>query len=437
MFTGNQTEILNEMYRYSDLIQSVNTPSEMNNLSISMSRQLEEIEVTDLNPFVLHSISHNLCSKFLVMYVDDFQFPDSAYYLLGLMFDRKMILPVYQSKLSALLSKKIAEKSGKLKPNSDILKKIQPDSSFKFNMDCFKGAVNGVNMLGIVNLDYKAERYINKRFGYSLLDLNGKFLWADDNSLKFFEKKPEELYDCTLFEMMIPHSKLFLKQKYGERMFKFDHANQSYGENICFSYVIYSKNSANKFVKQARKVMKRQPRIKKEVQENEDTGNKDSELYYTYLKSLSSKATLIALTFTKKELGQIMKNHGEKIDLVSKEERSTIENAEGEQYITKNAILMETRFSRSIPKFKFSELEGDPKIQELKAMIDIKMEKARVKREKKILKQMKEEEQAGNFEVKQEDIGQGESAMAQENPSSANVNSIEVKHEEGMMVEEK
>lgn len=116
MFYGNQTEILNEMYRYSDLMQNIVTVKDMDNLSNSMAKQLEEIAVNSLNPFVLHSISHNLCSKILVLAMDNFIFPDSTYYLLSLMFDRNMVLPVYQSKLSTLLSKKIAERSGKLKP---------------------------------------------------------------------------------------------------------------------------------------------------------------------------------------------------------------------------------------------------------------------------------------------------------------------------------
>ena len=217
----------------------------MENLSISMARQLEEIQVEELNPFVLHSISHNLCSKYLVLSTENFVFPDASYYLLGLMFDRKMILPVYQSKLSAILSKKIAEKSGRLKPSNIDSKS---NSSFKFNMECLRninplGGKEG--QAGLVKLDCNAERYINKRFGYSLLDLNGRFLWSDENSLKFFELKPEDLYEKTLFDLMIPHSKLYIKNKLGDEIMK----DKTYGNSKAFSYVIYSKNSANKYVK--------------------------------------------------------------------------------------------------------------------------------------------------------------------------------------------
>lgn len=158
MFYGNQTEILNEMYRYSDLMQNIVTPKDMDGLSISMAKQIKETKMETLNPFVLHSISHNLCSKFLVLSMEhEFKFPDSSFYLLSLMFEKGMVLAVYSTKLSELLSKKIAEKSGKLNPTNMNVDDSSSKDEFKFNMECLKGAnINTVNMMNIVNLDTNA-----------------------------------------------------------------------------------------------------------------------------------------------------------------------------------------------------------------------------------------------------------------------------------------
>lgn len=52
---------------------------------------------------------------------------------------------------------------------------------------------NNLNLL--LNIDNKAERYVNKNFGYALLDLDGTFIWCDSNSEKFFEMRLKELAD--------------------------------------------------------------------------------------------------------------------------------------------------------------------------------------------------------------------------------------------------
>lgn len=182
--------------------------------------------------------------------------------------------------------------------------------------------------------------------------------------------KTDEMYDESLFNMMIPHSKLFLQKKYGDNLFS---KNDNYGESMSFFYVIYSKNSANKLVKLSRKLKKRQPRIKKDVIENENTNDKDSDLYYTYLKTLSSKCTMIALTFTKKEIDDVKLKYGQKMSLAITEGNEEIKESNNEQYITKKAILLETRLGYNKPKFKFSELTEDPKIKKLQDMVALKI----------------------------------------------------------------
>lgn len=425
MSKEEDVEVLNEMYRYSDLIQCVCTPEDMESLSLCLAKQLEEIDVKELNPFVVHSISHNLCSKLLILMFEGFNFPDSAFYLLGLMFERKMILPVYQSKLSELLSKKISEKNGQLsslKKGSELTDKEKPaenaareaetaggNSGFRFNIACFKSKNYNNQILNVINLDNNTERYVNKRFGYALLDMNGRFLWIDENTQKFFELKSEEMYDRSIFELMIPHSRKYLQNK-----FKGNIAGDSSKTGVVqtFSYVVYSRNASEKFIKQTKKLHKskketeleaEQDRLGKKSVEKPDTSfkgvkieepessqpnpdepnytqgalrDKDLEYYYKYLKALSSKITSIALTFTKCEFMEIVKNKKYNINFrEDPEELKEFEKWSADTLITRNAIFLETRMSRNVPKFNYSVMEGSHDIRVLQDLITKKLKK--------------------------------------------------------------
>ena len=428
MSKEEDTLILNEMYKFSDLIQCVYSPEDMESLSLCLAKQLEEVDVKEFNPFVIHSISHNLCAKFLILMYENFDFPDSAFYLLGLMFERKMILPVYQSKLSELLSKKISEKNGQLnslrkKDSSSLGAGVDaPDeekaqfgasSGFKFNIGCFKAKNYNNQILNVINLDNNTERYVNKRFGYALLDMSGKFLWIDENTQKFFELKPEELYDKTLFDLMIPHSRKYLQTKFGQGLG--ERLTKS-GAQETFTYVIYSRNSSEKYIKQTKKLHKskkeaeseerdkdtedkeereandiRRLSIKLEDIETESSKDymeeklamgtqgckdKDLECYYKYLKALSSKITSIALTFTKGEFMEIVKNKKYNINFKEDaEELKELEKWSPDKLITKNAIFLETRMSRNVPKFNYSILENSHHIRVLQELITKKLKK--------------------------------------------------------------
>lgn len=420
MSKEEDTVILNEMYKFSDLIQCVYSPEDMESLSLCLAKQLEEVDVKEFNPFVIHSISHNLCAKFLILMYENFDFPDSAFYLLGLMFERKMILPVYQSKLSELLSKKISEKNGQLsslrkKDSSSIGpgydhgddEKVQfgASSGFKFNIGCFKSKNYNNQILNVINLDNNTERYVNKRFGYALLDMTGRFLWIDENTQKFFELKPEEMYEKTLFELMIPHSRKYLQSKFGPGLS--DKLAKS-GAQETFTYVIYSRNSSEKYIKQTKKLHKskreidgddkdngekedRKLSIKMEDIESDSSKDdmevkmamgtqgckdKDLECYYKYLKALSSKITSIALTFTKGEFMEIVKNKKYNINFKEDpEEMKELEKMSPDKLITKNAIFLETRMSRNVPKFNYSILENSHHIRVLQELITKKLKK--------------------------------------------------------------
>lgn len=63
------------------------------------------------------------------------------------------------------------------------------------------------------------------------------------------------------------------------------------------------------------------------------------------------------------------------MSLIGQEEQKSIENAKVEDYITKDAILFETRLSRNIPKFQYKVLNDDPQIIQLRNMVETKLRK--------------------------------------------------------------
>lgn len=66
----------------------------------------------------------------------------------------------------------------------------------------------------VLNLNSRAEKYINKNFGYSLLDLNGDFIWCDQNSQQFFEIVEGNYKDLNLFSLMTEQSLNTIKAKF-------------------------------------------------------------------------------------------------------------------------------------------------------------------------------------------------------------------------------
>lgn len=70
------------------------------------------------------------------------------------------------------------------------------------------------NLDNLLNLNNRAEKYLNKNFGISLLDLEGNFIWCDTNSERFFENKKKKNTSYNLFELMAPISRASLKKKF-------------------------------------------------------------------------------------------------------------------------------------------------------------------------------------------------------------------------------
>ena len=68
------------------------------------------------------------------------------------------------------------------------------------------------------------ENLFDEKIGYSYLDFNGNFLWADEYSKEvLFEEK--DITKINLFEIMSKFSKYVLKKKYGDKFFDFKDEN--------------------------------------------------------------------------------------------------------------------------------------------------------------------------------------------------------------------
>lgn len=168
--------------------------------------------------------------------------------------------------------------------------------------------INGV-LCRLLNFESKQEKSLNKNFGYALMELNGDFVWCDPNSEKYFEIKSKELSCRNFFEMLIPFSKVYLTQKFGDSLFS---KCNVIGASVCFSYVIYSRNSMNKFLKCLKKIG-----VSSEDEFKLRLKRKDSEdaIYHQYLKALSTRATMILLQFTDTEVQKMVKEKHQSLNM--------------------------------------------------------------------------------------------------------------------------
>ncbi len=247
-----------------------------------------------------------------------------------------------------------------------------------------------INLSLLFHLDRKSEEFINKSFGYALVDLNGDFIWMDQNSQKFFETKNRKNLNINFFDLMITFSKNYLVKKFKSHQL-FD-SSSPIGSSKTFSYVIYSKTSMNKFVKQLK--------TKKKLDEDQlckilnDMSNQQS-VYFKYLKALSSKATILVLKFSRTEFKDIVEKKDYKINVTSglsdvvkdfcevtrkkiiekKRKKKIVYNfaksddESRSKVYYKHAILLETRIAKNIPGFNYSKLLKDPKITKMRTKV--------------------------------------------------------------------
>lgn len=214
----------------------------------------------------------------------------------------------------------------------------------------------------VLNISDKAEKYTKKHFGYSLLDLKGDFVWADKNTCLLLDLTKSHFDDqnkVNLFDLMIPMSKRYLHLKFGEELFG---ASKEVGASKCFSYVIYSRSTMQTCLRTFKKMNVEDP----DSALLNDQSNRDREVFTRYLKAVSSRASLIMLSFNRAEIQSLL--NSDKCQMqISKQICEQIQ-PKGDQFMSQKLqiyklfIFLETRLATSTPNFDFSLMRTEPQI---------------------------------------------------------------------------
>lgn len=378
-------KLLGSLSQNSEILSQLESAEELEEFSEILLKKLKQINIQTSNPLVLNYLSNNILGSILCLIKENY-LPDKILKLVEFLQEKGLLNEVYK-----VIFKKIYHESLDRKFESKIVDKKEEDEmekNFNLNLDI------------LLNLDSRAERYINKNFGYSLVDLNGDIIWCDKNSEKFFEINQKKSENKNIFNLMIPFSlhQIFKKfcMKSGNFTELFEKKNKNLGKSIAFSYIIYSKENLSKYIKHLKK------KNITDFDKIKDLNNKKDNsktIYYKYLKALSSKATLIVLKFTKNEFAEILKNSKFKIEVTNslnkiindfertkknnelelKKSNSFQRKVYKDDVIYKMAILLETRFAKNIPSYDFQKMKDDKIILEYEKMVGEKIKKKKNK----------------------------------------------------------
>lgn len=374
----NSDKLLELLKTHAEMLSKITTIPNLEKITDLMRDILIQINLQSVNPLVLNFICNNIVAK-IILIIKNSKIPPNSMNLLELMMEEELIDEVYQKNIDYLYSKT-------LNSEYEIIKKKEVNLENKKEVNFRKNFNMNLDM--ILNLNYKTELNISKNFGYSLLDLNGDFIWMDENSEKFFEIGPKEFKKSNFFKLLIPFSKKVLKKRFcGNQDLDFVEIfgkNKNVGGKEIFSYVIYSKKSVHKYIKHCRK------RTFEEIKELTKKSENLKDLFYKYLKALSSRASLIVLKFTPKEFRSYSNGGNFKLNytytlnkIFEKMREKKVENVEGDgdvnftedDFIYKVSILLETRFSKKIPNFDYSKMKDDKKILKFEDLVMKKIKK--------------------------------------------------------------
>ena len=93
-------QIVNRLHKLRVQFTSSTTSKNLETISESIIDLLAESDKSKINELVLLVISHELCAKYLVLLIENFNFPKMMLELLGLLFQKDMVPQIYISILS-------------------------------------------------------------------------------------------------------------------------------------------------------------------------------------------------------------------------------------------------------------------------------------------------------------------------------------------------
>ena len=413
-------EQMNCLSKITDQLIQTNHQNDLNPLFNSLLEIFKTIDLVKINPLILNVLANNISAKILTIFLES-PLTQTANSLIQFIASKNLLSPVYQSLLSQALHPSTSPTK-----NSPIKFKLIPSHLPSSEIDPFQ--IFDHNLEQLLKIDSKSEKYVNRNFGYSILDLSGQFIWCDEKSERVFETNSNGLFLRNLFDLMIPFSQNFLHQKFGGHLFE---NNPQVGSAVTFSYVVYSKTSMTQFVKCLKRFGVHDARDLKSRFENT---HEENSIYHQYLRALSSRATIIPLKFTRTEFKGIIDSRKYNIhatralldlfkgpefevsednddkqqpvnlthfmeDCVAKsppcekyglniEERITENKRSNERrlpvrnkggfdsdVIVMNAILLETRYASDFPRFEYNLMRGDPVIRGFEEKIIRKLAK--------------------------------------------------------------
>lgn len=216
------------------------------------------------------------------------------------------------------------------------------------------------NLFFLFELVPEAGNYFKKNYGHSLLDLEGNILWADNRTCTIFDLKKSDFKEqdskMNLFDKMIPFSKNLLQFKFSDQLFG---PEARLGSSVSFAYVIYSRVAMEK----CRNAL---VHFQNSSKQKHDYKNLDN--YEKFLKSVTSRATLMELSYSASELKSLIdseKCRFEMCDSKLDQLRSECLDFSREKGLRQRRIFvfLESRLSSVKPDFDYQSMDNDQEIK--------------------------------------------------------------------------
>ena len=481
----NQMQNLNLLHMYSNIIDKAADSQQLNTLCGMVLDKLRVCKIESINRMVLDNLCLTLSSKLLLMLNLGIALGNEVIELIEFMKNGECLNKTFLGFFSLLVDRFHefirAEGEGKVKmetldsgvksacrasesSNEGVTVKmlngsirVERDANYGKNLvtrplkPSERRFQDGRYEMGLkesldvlLNIEDKAEKYISKRFGYALLEKNGDFVWADRKTREKLNFTESDLKQDgkNLFDLMIPFSKFYLKTKFGRSLFP---SNAGVGFTRAFSYVIYSASSVRKLTKELKNKGYSNVDQASMIKSKDD---KEKEIFYRFLSNISSRATLVLVSFSEAEIENVLQNPNTEIKsqnglpsaqgnkpasqlptisisalktlqghfqefknskvkltpntflpIDNKQELVKIHvKPNGELEMLKMFILLETRPAGHVPSFDFTAMENDPNILKFKNEINSRLEKIISRKNRRIdivkKKQRRERHQA-------------------------------------------
>ena len=354
----SDSNYLNLLHTYAEILDKIMNEEHMNSVCGIMLQCFEKCDLTQISPLVLRNLALTISGKISICVNAKMALGKHVLDLIKFLIKNGLVDKVFHRFLSEQIERiKEEALTENLKLEEIKEDSVKPDGKPEVNSNLRE------TLYRMLNISEKAEKYTKKHFGYSLLDLQGNFVWADENSCALLDMEKGEFaadQEINFFDLMIPMSKKYLHSKFGEEFFG---DSKEIGSSRAFTYVIYSKSAMQNCLRTFKK---------KRIEDPNTTflnppNNKHLEIFTRYLKSLSSRASLIMLSFSEAELQSLLKSDKCDMQISTHFFNSLISTLQTSSKKTKPQIFklfvfLETRLATVIPNFDYSFMKDEPQI---------------------------------------------------------------------------